>query len=286
MTRRRHWRLLAVGAAALTGCGGSEGFRPAVPPSSTSPSSTVAVEATLAPSTTAPARTRPANRYPPQPAGVPFPTEEWPTGEFPPSVDRSSVDAAVDAAFGAPDATSRVQAIVAVQGGRIVYGRYHPLDGPDTVFPSFSVAKSVTSALIGLLVSDGELALDGHPNVRQWRRPADPRREITVRDLLQMSSGLQWDEVYEAGADPLEMLQAPNAAAFVASQPLEFEPGTVFEYSTGTTALLAGIAADTLGGATRRSPISTAGSSIRSGSRPTGCCATRGAAGTAGSVPT
>ena len=158
------------------------------------------------------------------------------------------MDAAVTTAFGAADATARVQSVVVVHGGRVVYERYHPLDGPDTVFPSFSVAKSFTSALIGLLVGDGELALDEHPPVRQWRKAGDPRRDITLRDLLQMSSGLEWDEVYEAGADPVEMLGAPNAAAFVASQPLESEPGTVFDYSTGTTALLAGIAADTLGG--------------------------------------
>ncbi len=73
------------------------------------------------------------------------------------------------------------------------------------VFPSFSVAKRFTSALIGLLVSDGELALDDHPDIRQWRDPGDPRQDITVRDLLQMSSGLAWDEVYESGGDPVVM---------------------------------------------------------------------------------
>ena len=188
------------------------------------------------------------HRYPPQPPGVPFPTDEWPVGKLPRRIDRAALDRAVDAAFGASDATSRVQSIVVVHGGRIVYERYHPLDGPDEIYQSFSVAKSFTSALIGLLVSDGKLTLDEHPDVPQWRRRGDPRRQITLRELLQMSSGLQWDEVYEAGADPLNMLAAPNAAAYVASQPLESKPGTVFEYSTGTTALLSGIAADALGG--------------------------------------
>jgi CubicO group peptidase (beta-lactamase class C family) len=178
---------------------------------------------------------------------VPYPAAAWPVGELPASVDRAAIDAAVDTAFGAADASSRVRSIVVVNGGRIVYERYHPLDGPDTVFPSFSVAKSFTSALIGLLVSDGLLALDEPPNVPEWPR-GDPRRAITLRELLQMSSGLEWDEVYEAGEDPLEMLGAPDAAAYVAAKPLETEPGTVFEYSTGTTALLAGIASDTLGG--------------------------------------
>jgi CubicO group peptidase (beta-lactamase class C family) len=57
---------------------------------------------------------------------------------------RAAIDAAVDTAFGAADAAARVRSIVVVNGGRIVYERYHPLDGPDTVFPSFSVAKSFT----------------------------------------------------------------------------------------------------------------------------------------------
>jgi len=176
-----------------------------------------------------------------------LPDGGWPVGELPASVDRAAIDAAVDTAFGAADAAARVRSIAIVHGGRIVYERYHPLDGPDTVFPSFSVAKSFTSALIGLLVSDGMLSLDEPAVVPEWRR-GDPRRAITLRELLQMSSGLEWDEVYEAGEDPLEMLAAPNAAAYAAAKPLESEPGTVFEYSTGTTALLSGIAADTLGG--------------------------------------
>jgi CubicO group peptidase (beta-lactamase class C family) len=213
----------------------------------TTPTSTTNA-ATTTPTTTTPRPADVASGYPPQPDGVPFPAEEWPTGELPASVDRGALDAAVDAAFGAPDADARVQSIVIVDGGRIVYERYHPLDGPDVVYPSFSVAKSFTSALIGLLVSDGELALDDHPEIRQWQGPGDPRQDITVRDLLQMSSGLAWDEVYEAGSDPVEMLSARNAARYAASKPLESEPGTVFEYSTGTTAILSGIAAQALGG--------------------------------------
>jgi CubicO group peptidase (beta-lactamase class C family) len=252
MRRRRPLVILAAGV--LTGCGiAPTTVSPAAaPPPSTAPAGAYSVPTTT---TTAPSPTvhsRPpaerANVYPPQPAGVPFPGAEWPTGELPAAVDRGAVDAAVEAAFGAPDADARVQSIVIVHGGRIVYERYHPLDGPDVVYPSFSVAKSFTSALIGLLVSDGALALDDHPDIRQWRDPGDPRQDITVRDLLQMSSGLEWDEVYEAGSDPVVMLGARNAARFAASKPLESEPGTVFEYSTGTTAILSGIAAQALGG--------------------------------------
>ena len=245
MTPRRWIATVVAAATVLVGCGGSATMQLGAPDPTDPPASGAYVVPTTAPADTVPAA---AHRYPPQPPGVPFPTDEWPTGRLPRRIDRTTLDRAVDAAFGAADATSRVQSIVVVHGGRIVYERYHPLDGPDETYPSFSVAKSITSALIGLLVHDGTLSLDEHPDVPQWQRPGDPRQQITLRNLLQMSSGLQWDEVYEAGADPLNMLQAPNAAAYVASQPLESKPGTVFEYSTGTTALLSGIAADALGG--------------------------------------
>ena len=112
---------------------------------------------------------------------------------------------------------------------------------------SYSVAKSFTSAIVGLLVDDGLLDLDEHPPRPEW--PAgDPRTAITLRQLLQMSSGLEWDEVQSLVTMGFVMLDSPSAAAIMASQPLEREPGSAFEYSTGTSALVAGIAADALGG--------------------------------------
>ena len=185
-----------------------------------------------------------ADGYPPQPDGVPFPAADWPEGELPAGIDHSVLDDAVDTAFGSPDAEQRIASIVIVHGGQIVYERYHPLDSPDEIFPSWSMAKSFTSALIGLLVADGRLALDDHPDRPEWSEAGDPRQAITLRDLLQMSSGLQWDE----GPDYIPWAGSPDASAFVAERPLEFDPGTTFEYSTGTTSLLAGIAADELGG--------------------------------------
>ena len=112
---------------------------------------------------------------------------------------------------------------------------------------SYSVAKSFTSAIVGLLVDDGLLDLDEHPPRPEWP-PGDPRTAITLRQLLQMSSGLEWDEVQSLVTMGFVMLNSPSAAAIMASQPLEREPGSAFEYSTGTSALVAGIAADALGG--------------------------------------
>jgi len=217
--------------------------------SAAAPATTAAAPSTTEAPTTTTAAPAPDDGYPDQPAGVPFPDATWPTGELPATVDRAAIDAAVDVAFGAPDDPKHARSIVVAQGGRIVYERYHPLDGPDTVFDSFSVAKSFTSALIGLLVTDGRLALDEPAPVPEWQDPSDPRHAITLRNLLQMSSGLQWDEAGASGeSDILGMLKSPDAASYVASKPLDSPPGTKWAYSTGTTALLVGIAADELGG--------------------------------------
>jgi CubicO group peptidase (beta-lactamase class C family) len=177
-----------------------------------------------------------------------FPGDEWEIADLPAGVDGDVLDAAVDVAFGASDAASRVQSLVVVRGGEIVYERYHPLDSPDEIMSSYSVAKSFTSAVIGLLVGDGLLDVDEPAPVEAWADPADPRHAITLEQLLHMASGLQWTEEYSATSQALAMLQSDNASEYVASFPLEADPGTLFDYSTGTTALLAGIAIDTLGG--------------------------------------
>ena len=141
-----------------------------------------------------------------------------------------------------------MRSIVVVQGGEITYERYHPLDDPDQLMESYSVAKSFTSAVIGLLVGDGLLDVDERAPVAAWDDPADPRHAITLEHLLHMASGLEWTEEYGPDSLARQMFDAEVASDIPAAVELEAEPGTTFEYSTGTTAILAGIAIDTLGG--------------------------------------
>ncbi|MCB0998162.1 MAG: serine hydrolase [Acidimicrobiales bacterium] len=217
----------------------------------TAPTGETTAPTTAAPTTAAPTTAAPTTTAPPTtlaaPSGGVFPDDEWEIGELP-ADDQAALDAAVEVAFGAADATSRVRSIVVVQGGEITYERYHPLDGPDTVMPSFSVAKSVTSAVIGLLVGDGLLDVDERAPVDAWDDPSDPRHEITLEHLLHMASGLEWTEAYGEGSQVRQMFAADVAWEVPASASLEADPGTAFEYSTGTTSILAGIATDTLGG--------------------------------------
>ena len=259
MSRLRLRALLLTGSIFLgAGCSGgdttlADPAEAAVDAGAVSISPTTASAATTAPAqTVAPTTMMPATSAAPDttvavPVGV-VPGQEWAIGELPDGVDELVLDDAVDVAFGAAESPSRVRSIVLVRGGEIVYERYHPLDTADTVMESFSVAKSFTSAVIGLLVGDGLLEVDAPAPVAAWSDPDDPRHAITVENLLHMASGLDWSEVYAAGQPPLLMLQSAVASDYVSSLPLEANPGEKFEYSTGTTAILAGIITDTLGG--------------------------------------
>jgi CubicO group peptidase (beta-lactamase class C family) len=140
--------------------------------------------------------------------------------------------------------------VVVLHHGRPVYERYDEGADADTVFNSFSVGKSFTSTLVGILVDRGDLALDDPAPVPEWADPDDPRHEITLRHLLHMASGLQWNEGFGPAGDYGPLFAAASsgsAGAYMAAKPLEVEPGTRFEYSTGTSALLARIVGDVVG---------------------------------------
>jgi CubicO group peptidase (beta-lactamase class C family) len=138
--------------------------------------------------------------------------------------------------------------LVIVHGGRLVFERYADGLGPDTLLPSFSMSKSFATTLAGMLVDDGTLGLDQRAPIAAWADPGDPRHAITVRHLLTMTSGLEWDESYTGDdADPFQLQLAGDHAGFVTSRPLEFEPGSRFRYSTGDTAVLSRVIAEAAG---------------------------------------
>lgn len=192
----------------------------------------------------------------PQPDGVAWPTTAWPTGEPP-----DGVSALVDAAFEDPSLEA-TYAVVVVQGGRLVAERYggalpsfteppRPVT-VDTPLLGWSMTKSVLHGAIGVLVDEGRLALDEPAPVAEWSAAGDPRGRITLRDLLEMRDGLAWTEDYldDQVSDTIEMLFGPSAvdtAAYAASHPLAVEPGTRFNYSSGTSNIVARILGDVVG---------------------------------------
>jgi CubicO group peptidase (beta-lactamase class C family) len=175
----------------------------------------------------------------------------WPDGERvdldarSADVDGDALDRAVAAAFAEPDPAHprNTRALVVVHGGRIVAERYAP--GFDAQMPliGWSMTKAALNALIGLRVKDGKIALSDANLMPGWRKEGDPRRDITVGNLLQMSSGLEFDESYgDPLADVTQMLfVAGDKAKFAASKPLIHPSGTYWDYASGTSLILAGI---------------------------------------------
>ena len=103
--------------------------------------------------------------------------------------------AAVDMAFEEMDASGiplKTRAFVVLHKGRIVAERYARGFDKDTRHVSWSMGKSITAALVGLLVRDGHVKVDDPAPVGEWRDIGDPRGEITIADLLHMSSGLDF----------------------------------------------------------------------------------------------
>jgi CubicO group peptidase (beta-lactamase class C family) len=174
----------------------------------------------------------------------------WPEGNQGP-VDPSVLDvhigrltAALDRAFAEPGAEKRrlTRAVLVVYRGRLIAERYAPGYDAGTPFLGWSMAKSVTNAMVGILVRKGLLDLKAPAPVPQWRQPDDPRGRITLDQLLRMSSGLEFQEIYTPLRDAAVMLYTTSDfAAYAASKPLEGRPDSRWRYSSGTANIVAGI---------------------------------------------
>jgi CubicO group peptidase (beta-lactamase class C family) len=167
----------------------------------------------------------------------------WPLGAAAPAASAPpGVAAAIERAFAQPAAgpARHTTAVVVAHDGRLVAERYAPGYAPETPMLSWSMAKSVTAALIGIEVGDGRLALRAPAPVPEWSGPGDPRGAITLDQLLRMSSGLAFDESYGPTSEVSRMLfTQPDTGAFAARSRLAAPPDRVWSYSSGTTNIVA-----------------------------------------------
>lgn len=173
------------------------------------------------------------------------PDVRWPMGDggaharFD-DVDHAALEAALDWAFddGARERPQNTRGVVVLYRDRIVAERYAPGWGPYTPQISWSAGKSIAATLTGVLIRQNAFRLDDPAPVEEWQGANDPRRGIRVRDLLRMSSGLDFDSF---GLDPDASYNAANehfriyfdavdVFAHSVNQPLRFEPGAVWRY--------------------------------------------------------
>lgn len=140
-------------------------------------------------------------------------------------------------------AANRVSGLLVLKNGRIALERYAFGNGPRTRWMSMSVAKSITSTLIGAAIRDGAIGSLEDPVTRYVPRLAGSAYEgVSVRNILMMSSGVQWNETYtDPASDRRRLLEAqiaqqPGAAIdLMRSLARAAPPGTVNNYSTGET---------------------------------------------------
>ncbi|MFM1896359.1 MAG: hypothetical protein RLZZ385_1433, partial [Pseudomonadota bacterium] len=162
----------------------------------------------------------------------------WPAGNLTGSPAPSLQTALEDMLAADNDAGLNTRALLVVKQGAIIAEAYGQGATADTPLLGWSMAKSLTSVMLGNLEYRGLLDIGEPPGFEAWQD--DDRRDITVRDLLTMTDGLGFAEAYDPGDDATAMLfTEPSAANYVLQQPLEHRPGTVFNYSSGTANLLA-----------------------------------------------
>jgi CubicO group peptidase (beta-lactamase class C family) len=172
----------------------------------------------------------------PAAAGKTDPTSLWPEGERAQVVDDYQKILDNDSLTG-----PGMRAALIVSKGHLVAERYAPGFDAGTPLLGWSMAKTVTAGLIGLLVKDGKLTID---QAGFWKGN-DGREHIRIADLLAMSSGLKFNEDYGVVSDVTQMLYLePDMAGFAHDQPLAHPIGTVWSYSSGTANIVARIAQD------------------------------------------
>ncbi|RYD88219.1 MAG: class C beta-lactamase-related serine hydrolase, partial [Sphingobacteriales bacterium] len=176
-------------------------------------------------------------------------TLAWPMGDrradsFPVQLDPEKLALAMDHALMAASSESNgpglTRSFLVVYDGQLVGERYSEGVDKNLVQIGWSMSKSMTAALIGILVKEGKLDPDAPAPVPEWK--GTDRAAIRLRDLLQQCSGLDFVEDYAKPSEVTNMLfRTDDMAAFTAARPLAHKPGTVFNYSSGNSNILSRI---------------------------------------------
>lgn len=174
----------------------------------------------------------------------------WPEGNgeikrpLPAGIDEVKLEKAIDNAF-AESGSKKLKytrAVLVVHDGRLVAERYAPGFDRNRPLLGWSMSKSITNALVGILVRDGHLKINDPAPVPEWQKEGDPRKKITLDQLLRMSSGLEFSEIYKPLYDATRMLYGSyDFAAYAAAKPLEYSPDTKWSYSSGTANIVSRI---------------------------------------------
>jgi CubicO group peptidase (beta-lactamase class C family) len=167
-------------------------------------------------------------------------TQSWPMGDvlpnepLPAQIDSAKLRQAIDAAF----AEGMTAAFVVTWKGRLLGERYGEGVTPRTPLESWSMGKSLTATLLGILIKEGVYELSQPAPIPEWQSPGDPRAKIRIADILHMSSGLRIRAPQDPDYDPAPgypdhlylYTGSVNSFHYAATRPQQWPPNTVGRY--------------------------------------------------------
>ncbi|MEN8186923.1 MAG: serine hydrolase [Bacteroidota bacterium] len=175
------------------------------------------------------------------PKNLPFPYGDLPQKDTVfANINYEIVRTAVDKAFDRPDENiKKTRTVIVVYKDQIIAEKYADGFDKNTPILGWSMTKSLTSTMYGILQKQGKIDINSVTNIPEWQN--DERKNITYNNLLQMNSGLEWVEDYNAISDVTKMLFMESDMSKVQiDKPLVGKPNESWNYSSGTSNLLSG----------------------------------------------
>ena len=192
---------------------------------------------------------RPYSIVPPLPENPD--TIPWPSGNIIADtilagVNTNLLNETIEKAFADTIPFKGTFAVMVVYKGQPIAEKYREDFTPDNKFLSWSMAKSFTNALVGILVKEGKLDINTPIGFPEWQN--DERKNITVNNMMHMNSGLKWNEDYGNSSDVNNMLHKEgNMAKFTFEKPYEYPADSIWNYSSGATNVVSYIIRKTIG---------------------------------------
>jgi CubicO group peptidase (beta-lactamase class C family) len=155
------------------------------------------------------------------------------------NIDYSKLNKTVGAIFG----KEKTRAVVVIHKDQIILEKYADGFDKDARILGWSMTKSIMSTVFGVLEHQKKIDLQDKAPIASWQN--DARKNISIHNLLQMNSGLEWDENYDKISDATKMLFLErDMTKMQAEKPLQYKTNASWNYSSGTSNLLSGILRD------------------------------------------
>jgi CubicO group peptidase (beta-lactamase class C family) len=173
------------------------------------------------------------------PDTIPWPAGDLLTDTIPAGINLQKLSDMLDRVFEDTVTYKGTFAVTVVYKDQIVAERYRSDLNPDNLFLSWSMAKSFTNAMVGAMVRDGLININAPMSIKEWAK--DDRKNITLDNLLHMTSGLEFSEAYykmRLTNTTTMLLKNGDMGEYAISKKLLFKPDSVWSYSSGSSNII------------------------------------------------